>query len=223
MNLAKSYEYFQPESVDARIHIIGCGSVGSTLAENLVRMGLKNLTLWDFDVVEAHNIVNQMFVERQIGKPKVEALRDLLLEINPDLKDTIRLEPDGWRGKTLSGYIFLCVDNIELRREIAEKHKNNPNVRGFFDFRTGLEDAQHYGADWSIMSDREDFIGTMNFSHEEAKAETPVSACNVTLGVCPTVRVIVALGVANFVNFLRGRGLKHFISYDAFGYAGVAI
>ena len=43
MDLSKSYEYFQPEKVDARIHMIGCGSVGATIAENLVRLGLTNI------------------------------------------------------------------------------------------------------------------------------------------------------------------------------------
>ena len=40
MDLSKSYEFFQPEKYDGRIHIIGCGSVGSTLAENLARCGV---------------------------------------------------------------------------------------------------------------------------------------------------------------------------------------
>ena len=64
----------------------------------------------------------------------------------------------------------------------------------------------------------DDFIRSMNFSHEEAAAETPVSACNVTLSVAPTIRVISSLGVANFVNFTKGTGLKKFIQMDAFGF-----
>ena len=33
MDLSKSYDYFQPEKDTARIHIIGCGSVGATVAQ----------------------------------------------------------------------------------------------------------------------------------------------------------------------------------------------
>ena len=40
MDLSKSYEFFQPEKDQARIHIVGCGSVGSTVAENLARCGV---------------------------------------------------------------------------------------------------------------------------------------------------------------------------------------
>ena len=40
MDLSKSYDFFQPEKDNSRIHIVGCGSVGSTLAENLARCGV---------------------------------------------------------------------------------------------------------------------------------------------------------------------------------------
>lgn len=218
MDLSKSYEYFQPEKDEARIHIIGCGSVGSTVAENLARSGVTKFTLWDFDDVEPHNIANQMFRAKDIGKSKVEALRDIILEINPEAADDIEIAPKGWRGKTLSGYLFLCVDNIDLRREIVLKHKDSPYVKAVFDFRTRLEDAQHYAADWSNEKMKEALINSMNFSHAEAMEETPVSACNVTLGVCPTVRIICAYGVANFMNFINGKPLKKLILADAFGF-----
>ena len=216
MDLSKSYEYFQPEKNDARVHIIGCGSVGSTVAENLARCGITKFTLWDFDEVEPHNLANQMFRQKDIGKTKVEALQDILLEINPEIVDDIELKPEGWQGKMLSGYIFLCVDNIDLRRKIVEEHMDSPYVLAVFDFRTRLEDAQHYAADWSNDDMKKDLLASMQFTHEEAKEETPVSACNVTLSVCPTVRIICAYGVANFMNFWNGKPLKKLILADAF-------
>lgn len=115
MDLSKSYEYFQPEKVDARIHIVGCGSVGATIAENLVRLGLTNIALWDMDVVNPHNLANQIFRQQDVGRSKVEALADILFELNPEVKDELKLYPDGWNGQKLSGYVFLCVDNIELK------------------------------------------------------------------------------------------------------------
>lgn len=109
MDLSKSYEYFQPEKVEARINIVGCGSVGATLAENLVRLGITNLALWDMDVVNPHNLANQIFRQQDIGRPKVEALADILFEINPEIKDDLKLSGKGWSGQQLSGYVFLCV------------------------------------------------------------------------------------------------------------------
>jgi len=96
MDLSKSYEYFQPEKVDARIHIVGCGSVGATIAESLVRLGLTNIDLWDMDVVNPHNLANQIFRQQDVGRTKVEALADILFELNPEVKDGLKLHPDGW-------------------------------------------------------------------------------------------------------------------------------
>lgn len=218
MDLSKSYDFFQPEKRTERIHIIGCGSVGSTVAENLARSGVTKLTLWDFDKVEPHNLANQMFRQQDINKPKVDALLDILCEINPDIKDNVKLQPEGWKGQQLSGMVFLCVDNIELRKEIVEKHFDNPYIKAMFDFRTRLEDAQHYAADWSDYKMKKDFLNSMNFSHDEAAEETPMSACNVTLSVAPTVRIICAYGVANFMNFWNGKPIKKLILADAFNF-----
>lgn len=217
MDLTKSYEFFRPEMLNGRVHIIGCGSVGSTVAENLARFGVTDMTLYDFDVVESRNIVNQMFTQEDIGRPKIEALADYLKRINPECN--LKLVHEGWQGQRLSGYVFLCCDGIELRRTIVEQNRTNPYVKGMFDFRTRLTDAQHYAADWSNRKSVENFYNSMNFSHDEAADETPVSACNVPLSVAPTIRVIVAYGVANFVNFVKGKALKKMILVDAFDFA----
>ena len=85
-----------------------------------------------------------------------------------------------------------------------------------FDFRMGLTDAQHYAADWSSTKMVNNFISSMQFTSEEAQADTPISACNLALSVCSTVRLIVALGVANFVNFVKTSSLKQMVTADAF-------
>lgn len=207
IDLSKIHDYFQPEKDESPVHIVGCGSVGSTVAENLVRCGVRKITLWDFDTVEAHNIVNQMYRHKDIGQPKVEALKDILTEIDPDVAEFVKLKPKGWNGENMSGYIFLCVDDIELRRKIVEQHMSSQYVKAVFDFRTRLEDAQHYAADWSDPDSRQSLLNSMMFSNEEADEATEVSACGVTLGVCTTVRIICAIGVANYINFIRGRVL----------------
>lgn len=216
MDLSKSYEFFQPEKHSDRIHIIGCGSVGSTVADMLARSGVTRFALWDFDKVEPHNIANQMFRQKDVRRPKVEALLDILCEVNPDIADAAKLYPEGWDGQQLSGYVFLCVDNIDVRRQIVQQHFDSPYVKAMFDFRTRLEDAQHYAADWSDYRAKKDFLNSMNFTHEEAAADTPVSACNIPLSVNPTVRVICARGVANFMNFWNGGPIKKLILDDDF-------
>jgi len=217
MNLTKSYEFFKPETVKDRIHIVGCGSVGSALAIQLVRTGLTKITLWDMDVVDEHNLVNQQYRRKDIGQPKVHALKDILLEINPDLEDGgLKLKPEGWHGEKLSGYVFLAVDSIEIRQQIVDQQFNDLSIKAMFDIRTLLTGAQHFAADWKDMQMKKDFRASMEFSHEEAKEETPTSACGVTLGVVPTVLAICALAVANFIQFAKGNGIKRTMILDVF-------
>ena len=95
---------------------------------------------------------------------------------------------------------------------------DSPYVKAVFDFRTLLESAQHYAADWSDYKMKQDLLKSMQFSHEEAAAETPVSACGVTLGVATTVRLVCALGVNNYINFVKGNGIKKLVIIDGFNF-----
>ncbi len=65
--------------------IFGLGGVGSWCAEALVRSGIRNLTLVDSDRVCITNCNRQlMATSKTLGLVKVEALKQRLLEINPD-------------------------------------------------------------------------------------------------------------------------------------------
>lgn len=216
MDLTKSIEYFDPVNVRGKCHIIGCGSVGSTIAENLARLGVTRFVLYDFDIVEPHNLANQMFVQSDVKKPKVEAVKKIICDINPEAESTIEVFGEGYTDQKLNGYVFLAVDNIDLRREICQKNRMNKAIKAVFDFRTRLEDAQHYAADWGDMRQVDNIIKSMDFSHDEAHEATPVTACGTELGVAPTVRVVCALGVTNFMNLIRGGELQKIVVCNPF-------
>lgn len=216
MDLTKSIEYFNPTDVRAKCHIIGCGSVGSTIAELLVRLGITKFALYDFDRVEPHNLANQMFKHSDIKSAKVDAVKRIITEVNPEAEPTIEIYPEGYTDQRLNGYVFLCVDNIDLRREICTKHRMNRSIKAVFDFRTRLEDAQHYAANWGDMKQVDNLLKTMDFTHDEAHAATPVTACGTELGVAPTVRMVCTLGVSNFMNFVRGVPMKNIVVCNPF-------
>ena len=167
------------------------------------RFGLTNVSLYDFDTVEEHNLANQNFTTEDLYKPKLEGVYSRWVKINPEATKEIKLYPDGWNGQKLSGYVFLCVDNIDLRRKIVEDNKYNMNIKAMFDFRTALTSAQHYAADWSDDDSINYLLDQMDFSHEEAEKNVPVSACKVSLCVMPTVWSVSMAGVINFVNFVK--------------------
>ncbi len=71
------------------IGIAGAGGLGSAVAIALARIGIGELVIADFDVVEPSNLNRQQYFIDQIGYPKVEALRDNLQRINPATSVTI--------------------------------------------------------------------------------------------------------------------------------------
>ena len=215
MNLNKHLEFFNPNELTEEIHIIGCGAIGSTVAEMLTRLGVNELYLYDFDKVSEHNITNQMFRQADVGELKVTALAKQLQEINPDIK--LHLEPQGYTELTrLRGIVFLAVDSIELRKEIVTTLKYNKDIVYVTDCRMGLTDAQCYAASWDNEKQIDSLLQTMQFTSEEAKEATPISACGTTLSVTPTVRMIVSLCVSNFINFIKNKEVKTMIIVDAF-------
>ncbi len=76
----------------AKIGIAGAGGLGSNCAFNLVRSGFKNFRIIDFDIIDHSNLNRQFYFEDQVGKNKVEALKENLLRINPALDIDARVE-----------------------------------------------------------------------------------------------------------------------------------
>lgn len=220
MDLNKSREYFDPAKITNFCHIVGCGAIGSSLAELLVRQGVTEFHLWDFDKVESHNIVNQMYRDSQIDMPKTDALEALLTEINPSITC---IKHGKYMGQSLSGFVFSAVDSISVRREIVESNWLNPNIKLFCDFRMTLLEGQHYATDWSDENSKQQLLDSMDFTDEEAKALTPVSACGFELSVAPTVRAITAYGVANFMSFVNGQTVKKIILTSPFTSKAMAL
>ena len=68
----------------ARVIIFGVGGVGSWCAESLVRSGIRRLTIVDSDLICMSNVNRQaMATARNVGRVKVDAMKERLLEINP--------------------------------------------------------------------------------------------------------------------------------------------
>ena len=69
----------------ARVVVVGIGGVGSWAAEALARSGIARLTLIDLDHIAESNINRQIHaLGSTLGQSKVQAMRDRILDINPD-------------------------------------------------------------------------------------------------------------------------------------------
>ena len=109
----------------ANILLIGVGGVGGAVAHMLVRAGIENLTIMDFDKVSESNI-NRQFVAYQsnIGKYKVDVLSEQLKDINPDINLTaLNQKFDSTNNIDLTAYTMIidCIDDIKAKQHLISK------------------------------------------------------------------------------------------------------
>lgn len=103
----------------SHVILFGVGGVGSWCAESLVRSGIKHLTIVDSDEVHVSNINRQlMATTKTIGQPKVEVLKERLLEINPltditAIKGVYTAETSGSFHLDGYDYIIDAIDSLE--------------------------------------------------------------------------------------------------------------
>lgn len=97
--------------------IAGCG-IGSSVAVCAARIGFQNFILVDGDTVDAHNLNRQFYDFTDIGKPKVEALKEKILRINPqanvDSVNTYLTAHNTGAIVNKSDIVFDTVDFLDL-------------------------------------------------------------------------------------------------------------
>lgn len=110
------------ELAEARVLVIGVGSIGSAAAQALASAGIRQLTLVDPDRLLNHNFARHRVHPRHLGRFKVDAMREHLRKRDPDLEvDTLRLDVvhDADQLRALLSDIDIAVvsvDGVEPRR-----------------------------------------------------------------------------------------------------------
>ena len=101
-----------------KIVIIGVGAVGREVARTLTCNGAKDLTLYDFDIVEGHNVSTQGYHFADINRPKVECTAEEVLRLNPEIQVTAI--NDRWRPNKNTNFdaAFFCVDSLSMREKL---------------------------------------------------------------------------------------------------------
>ncbi|WP_031556086.1 ThiF family adenylyltransferase [Oribacterium sp. FC2011] len=131
-----------PEKVlDKVIVCIGTGGARSFL-ENCARSGFRNYILMDADIVSPSNIATQGVFISEMGKKKVDVIRDRIMDINPEARvicvdrflDDYMSDEEFVRymslfpGKKPTDYLILgCTDNFEAQKRsslLALKYGN---------------------------------------------------------------------------------------------------
>ena len=109
---------------ETRVILFGVGGVGSWCAEALIRSGVGHLTLVDNDVICVTNINRQLqATSKNVGKSKVEALRDRLLDIHPDaevlaLQLVYNQETRGEFDLSSYDYVIDAIDSLSHKVDL---------------------------------------------------------------------------------------------------------
>ncbi len=108
-----------------KVAVFGIGGVGSFAVEGLVRSGVGRLVLVDDDCICLTNLNRQLHATvRTIGKPKVEVMRDRVLEINPDAVVTTHRQfylPETAAELIADDYDYIidAVDTVTAKIDLA--------------------------------------------------------------------------------------------------------
>jgi molybdopterin/thiamine biosynthesis adenylyltransferase/nitroreductase len=100
----------------SRVAIGGLGGVGGSHLLTLTRLGVGAFHIADFDVFEPANFNRQAGAYlSSLGRPKVDVLTELALDINPDLRLT--RFPEGITDQSLAAFleqVDLYVDGLDF-------------------------------------------------------------------------------------------------------------
>src|SRR5687767_3905695 len=96
-----------------RITLCGGGALGSNLADNLVRQGVKHLRVIDHDRIEEHNVGTQLYGESEVGVWKVEALRNRLFRATGVEIEAARKEMTAQNAQALLKGARVVVDTFD--------------------------------------------------------------------------------------------------------------
>ena len=194
LDISRHKELFDPYKFEHPVTIIGAGATGSWLALALAKLGIENITVWDFDVVEEHNVPNQAFGLRDISYPKVDALyREIAQKTGTQIMSHIK----PFTNQRLAGIIFLMVDSMKTRKEIWDASiKMKSAVKLLIEPRMGLHVARVYNVDPCDLTHVKEYENTY---YDDDVAE--VSACGVSKSVISTAMATASWCVRQLINF----------------------
>lgn len=113
-------DIFVPDP-DTKISIIGAGGIGSWVTLGLSKIGFEQIEVWDGDIIEDHNIPNQIFLSS--GLSKAEELANTVPNVTAIHKF--------WEGERInSDIIVIGVDNMDTRKQIVETQRASLIIDG---------------------------------------------------------------------------------------------
>jgi hypothetical protein len=205
MDFMRQKGILDPEEIVFPVTVIGAGGIGSFVAPILAKMGVSKIAIYDPDKVEDHNLPNQMFRMSDIGRSKVEALRDIVLDMTGVKMETHdEFFPN---GDKLKGIVVSGVDSMASRQKIWEEIISNNDIKLYVDARLGGEVVEVLTVRPSFRLDRK-FYKSYLFPDSEA-AVLPCTARNIVYNGS----VVAGLVASQIKKWIREEGFPRRVSF----------
>ena len=127
---------------NSNIAVLGVGGVGGYVVEMFARLGVKNLTIVDFDTISVSNLNRQIIaLKSNINCLKVEEFKNRILNINPDcsvaaVTKKITKEHVGEIINKKFDFVIDAIDDIPAKIEVAKYCQEN-NIKLISSMGTG--------------------------------------------------------------------------------------
>jgi molybdopterin/thiamine biosynthesis adenylyltransferase len=188
---------FNPRDFGGRsVTVIGAGAIGSYAALIMAQIGITKIDVWDFDVIEEHNLPNQAYLIKHIGKSKVESLKEIIKE-KCGFDITIHNERVTNQNIKPGTYIFLLTDTMSSRKEIFE---NCIKGRAFntdlvIETRMDADNGRIYAFNPNSPKQVKEWQDTL-YTDEQATT----SLCGASVSIAPTVVLLASMAVWKLIH-----------------------
>ncbi len=208
LDVRRHMELFDPYTFSDRVTVIGAGASGSWLVMQLAKLGVQDIHVYDFDTVEEHNVPNQLFGVLDIGKAKVDALRE---HVHHMTGLEITTYNERYENQRLQGYVYCMVDTMSGRKEIWEKSvKRKSAIKLYIEPRMGLDVFRVYNV---IPTNQTHIKRYEDCFYGDDEAE--VSACGTSMSVITTALSVSAWCARQLLEHHASTELSNEILVDA--------
>ena len=117
---ARQLDIINQQELNFPIHIIGAGGIGSWTALLLAKMGCPDISVYDDDIVEEHNVASQFFMTDQLGTTKTFSLRKNVIEqTGIDIKQKTNIDEE----QITEGLVIIAIDSMQERHRLANIYR----------------------------------------------------------------------------------------------------
>lgn len=192
-DLWRQQGFFNPDWLGKnKVHVVGVGATGSHIVDTLACMGINQIVVYDFDVVENYNLPNQIYSLEDVGMKKVDALkRHVQRKMGYDIE---AIDAKVEKIENMEGYLVLCTDSMEVQKSILmSSARMNPKVLAVVETRMGIDNGRVYFFDPNLKGHLQKYNSRW-YSDEEAEN----APCNLK-SISMTAKLLAALAAGRIV------------------------